>query len=95
MVSQFGGPEVLQVGEKAMPQPRSGEVLVRVLAAGVGPSDASFFSFSTSDEKLHAPNECLRIRRLLEGMRAWERLWRLLAVGPHRLAAPAGEPNRD
>jgi NADPH:quinone reductase-like Zn-dependent oxidoreductase len=41
MVSQFGGPEVLQVGEKAMPQPRSGEVLVRVLAAGVGPWDAS------------------------------------------------------
>jgi len=41
MVSQFGGPEVLQIGEKAMPQPRSGEVLVRVLAAGVGPWDAS------------------------------------------------------
>jgi NADPH:quinone reductase-like Zn-dependent oxidoreductase len=40
-VSQFGGPEVLQVGEKAMPQPRSGEVLVRVLAAGVGPWDAA------------------------------------------------------
>ncbi len=41
MVSQFGGPEVLQVGEKAMPQPLSGEVLVRVLAAGVGPWDAA------------------------------------------------------
>jgi acetylornithine deacetylase/succinyl-diaminopimelate desuccinylase-like protein len=58
-----------------------------------------FFSFSTADEKLHAPNEYLRIRRLREGMRAWERLWRLLANGPHRLAttgatgatgAPAG-----
>jgi acetylornithine deacetylase/succinyl-diaminopimelate desuccinylase-like protein len=48
-----------------------------------------FFSFSTADEKLHAPNEFLRIRRLREGMRAWERLWRLLADGPHRLA-PAG-----
>ncbi len=41
MVSQFGGPEVLQVGEAAMPEPRSGEVLVQVLAAGVGPWDAS------------------------------------------------------
>ncbi len=41
MVSQFGGPEVLQIGEKAMPQPLSGEVLVRVLAAGVGPWDAA------------------------------------------------------
>ncbi len=39
-VSQFGGPEVLEVGEIALPQPRSGEVLVRVLAAGVGPWDA-------------------------------------------------------
>ena len=42
MVSQFGGPEVLQVGEAATPEPRSGEVLVQVLAAGVGPWDASF-----------------------------------------------------
>lgn len=31
-----------------------------------------FFSFSTSDENLHAPNEFLRIHRLREGMRAWE-----------------------
>jgi acetylornithine deacetylase/succinyl-diaminopimelate desuccinylase-like protein len=45
-----------------------------------------FFSFSTADEKLHAPNEFMRIRRLREGMRAWEQLWRLLAGGPHRLA---------
>ena len=43
-----------------------------------------FFSFSTADEKLHAPNEFLRIRRLREGMRAWELLWRLLATeGDH------------
>jgi acetylornithine deacetylase/succinyl-diaminopimelate desuccinylase-like protein len=45
-----------------------------------------FFSFSTADENLHAPNEYMRIRRLREGMRAWEQLWRLLAAGPHRLA---------
>jgi NADPH:quinone reductase-like Zn-dependent oxidoreductase len=41
MVSQLGGPEVLKVGEAGLPQPRPGEVLVRVLAAGVGPWDAS------------------------------------------------------
>jgi len=41
-----------------------------------------FFSFSTADENLHAPNEFLRIRRLREGMRAWEVLWRLLATRP-------------
>ncbi len=45
-----------------------------------------FFSFSTADENLHAPNEFMRIRRLREGMRAWEQLWCLLAAGPHRLA---------
>jgi NADPH:quinone reductase len=40
-VGRFGGPEVLQVGEAEMPRPGPGEVLVRVLAAGVGPWDAS------------------------------------------------------
>jgi acetylornithine deacetylase/succinyl-diaminopimelate desuccinylase-like protein len=44
-----------------------------------------FFSFSTADENLHAPNEFLRIARLREGMRATEVLWRLLAAGPHRI----------
>jgi|GEM_PF-5641084 len=38
-------------------------------------------------ERLQAPNEFFRIRRLGEGMRAWEELWRLLADGPHRLAS--------
>jgi acetylornithine deacetylase/succinyl-diaminopimelate desuccinylase-like protein len=37
-----------------------------------------FFSFSTADERLHAPNEFLRLRRLSEGMRAWESLLRHL-----------------
>lgn len=46
-----------------------------------------FFSFSTADELLHAPNEFLRISRLREGMRAWEQLLRLLADGEHRLTA--------
>src|SRR5205814_2229219 len=36
-----GGPEVLRAGEAARPEPRAGEVLVRVVAAGVGPWDAS------------------------------------------------------
>ncbi len=40
-----------------------------------------FFSFSIADELLHAPNEFLRVRRLREGMRAWERLLVLLAEG--------------
>jgi acetylornithine deacetylase/succinyl-diaminopimelate desuccinylase-like protein len=50
-----------------------------------------FFSFSTSDEKLHAPNEFLRVARLREGMRAWEQLWRLLAKGGPGLSGPHGK----
>jgi NADPH:quinone reductase-like Zn-dependent oxidoreductase len=41
MVSEFGGPEVLQPGEAPRPDPQAGEVLVRVVAAGVGPWDVS------------------------------------------------------
>ena len=39
-VAKFGGPEVLQVSDVERPVPGPGEVLVRVLAAGVGPWDA-------------------------------------------------------
>ena len=39
-----------------------------------------FFSFATADEQHHAPNEFLRVRRIEEGMRAWEALWTRLAA---------------
>ena len=42
-------------------------------------------------ERLHAPNGFLSLRRLREGMRASEELWRLLAKGPHRLASREGD----
>jgi len=41
MVSRHGGPETLQPGETQIPEPRRDEVLVRVLAAGVGPWDVA------------------------------------------------------
>lgn len=34
-------------------------------------ADTIFFSFSTSDEDYHAPNEFFRINRLQEGLNAW------------------------
>jgi len=39
-VSEFGGPDVLKPAEVPMPGPGPDDVLVRVLAAGVGPWDA-------------------------------------------------------
>jgi acetylornithine deacetylase/succinyl-diaminopimelate desuccinylase-like protein len=84
-----------------------GEQVLQACIAGTLPATALFervlgvktlfFSFSTADEKLHAPNEFMRIRRLREGMRAWEQLWRLLAAGPHRLGGQPGpdEPGPD
>ncbi|HEY3287498.1 MAG TPA: dipeptidase [Gemmatimonadaceae bacterium] len=41
--------------------------------------DTVYFSFSTSDEDYHAPNEFFRVRRLHEGLEAWARCWDLLA----------------
>ncbi|NLS08039.1 M20 family dipeptidase [Rhizobium sp. P32RR-XVIII] len=41
-----------------------------------------FFSFSTSDEDYHAPNEFLRLANFRLGMTAWTRLLERLAGGP-------------
>jgi acetylornithine deacetylase/succinyl-diaminopimelate desuccinylase-like protein len=65
-----------------------GEEVLRAVIAGTLPATTLFervlgaktlfFSFSTADEKLHAPNEFLR-------MRAWDALLISMADGPHRL----------
>lgn len=41
--------------------------------------DTVYFSFSTSDEDYHAPNEFFRIDRLREGSAAWAHLFTILA----------------
>jgi acetylornithine deacetylase/succinyl-diaminopimelate desuccinylase-like protein len=40
-----------------------------------------FFSFSTADEDIHAPNEFYRPERFRLGLKSWVRLWRRLAAG--------------
>ncbi|TMC76667.1 MAG: dipeptidase [Chloroflexi bacterium] len=37
--------------------------------------DTVFFSFSTTDEDFHSPNEFFRVHRLHEGLEAWARFW--------------------
>jgi NADPH2:quinone reductase len=39
LVTHYGGPEALQVVEEACPEPKAGDVRVRVLAAGVALPD--------------------------------------------------------
>jgi len=90
------GHPAIRAATAALESVYPGQRVLEAVVAGTLPAAALFervlgaktlfFSFSTADEKLHAPNEFLRIRRLREGMRAWEQLWRLLADGPHRLA---------
>ncbi|HVB37945.1 MAG TPA: dipeptidase [Vicinamibacterales bacterium] len=41
--------------------------------------DTVFFSFSTADEDIHAPNEFYRPERFRLGLQAWARVWRKLA----------------
>jgi NADPH:quinone reductase-like Zn-dependent oxidoreductase len=55
MVSEFGGPEVLQVRETEIPVPGPGHVLVRVLAAGVGPWDARLRSGGRNETLPYVP----------------------------------------
>jgi NADPH:quinone reductase-like Zn-dependent oxidoreductase len=55
LVSGPGGPEVLTMSERDIPQPGPGEVLVRVLAAGVGPWDGYLRSGAWSGEYPYIP----------------------------------------
>lgn len=79
----------IAAAERALNEVYPGQQVLRTVIAGTLPcatlfeevlgAKTLFFSFSTSDERLHAPNEFLRLPRISDGMRAWEVLWRNLA----------------
>ena len=46
-------------------------------------ADTIFFSFSTADEDIHAPNEFYRPERFRLGLEAWVLIWRNLAEQMH------------
>jgi len=52
MVSEPGGPEVLRIAKTEIPAPETGEALVRVVSAGVGPWDATLRSGGPPDSHL-------------------------------------------
>jgi acetylornithine deacetylase/succinyl-diaminopimelate desuccinylase-like protein len=56
-----------------------GDVFSRHLGAGI-----VFFSFSTSDEDYHAPNEFMRLSSFRTGLIAWARLLDRLGAKPER-----------
>jgi acetylornithine deacetylase/succinyl-diaminopimelate desuccinylase-like protein len=42
--------------------------------------DTMLFSFSTSDEDFHGPNEFFRLQSLADGLAAWTRTWEILGT---------------
>jgi acetylornithine deacetylase/succinyl-diaminopimelate desuccinylase-like protein len=52
-------------------------------------AETLFFSFSTGDEDIHAPNEFYRPERFRMGLEAWAKLWDRLAAGADASAASA------
>jgi acetylornithine deacetylase/succinyl-diaminopimelate desuccinylase-like protein len=77
--------EVVYPGEEVLLARIGGTLPATTLFEDVLGAKTLFFSFALADEWHHAPNEFMRVRRLREGMRAWEVLLRLLADGEHRL----------
>jgi len=80
----------LAAAEEALRAVYPGRSVLRTRAGGTLPAavllqrslglDTLLFSFSSSDEGFHGPNEFFRLSRLREGTDAWARLLDLLAV---------------
>lgn len=56
VIRRLGGPEVLEIEERATPQPGPGEILVRVHAAGLNPVDYKIFAGAPSRYPIELPS---------------------------------------
>jgi len=74
VVHRFGGPEVLEVAEVAIPEPGAGQVLIRVRAAAVNPVDAATRSGALADHGLMSAGGPVGI--------GWDVAGTVAAVGP-------------
>jgi acetylornithine deacetylase/succinyl-diaminopimelate desuccinylase-like protein len=62
-------------GQKPFPVRMGSTLPVSALFKRLLGIDTVFFSFSTTDENFHSPNEFFRVHRLHEGLEAWARYW--------------------
>ena len=85
-VSKFGGPEVMQVTDAELPKPGPGEVLVRVLAAGVGPWDVTLRRGGKPADQLRRLHQETRILRpdLIQNRSELGQQKKPLAVAVHK-----------
>jgi NADPH:quinone reductase len=74
VIHRFGGPEVLEVAELAIPDPAAGQVRVRVEAAAVNPVDVATRAGRLADQGLMSPNGQVGI--------GWDLAGTIDALGP-------------
>ncbi len=84
VVHRFGGPEVLEIAEVPVPQPATGQVRIRVLAAAVNPVDLATRAGRLADSGLMASGNEIGI--------GWDLAGVVEEVGPEVDRFSAGDP---
>src|SRR3954452_3389982 len=84
VIRRFGGPDALEVLDVPVPEPRRGQVRVRVQAAAVNPVDIATRAGSLAEHRLMAPNGQTGI--------GWDLAGVIDAVGPEVRGYDVGDP---